>query len=252
MLASVGPAVVASSFEAVQFVRPLRDRFEESDAFRRGVLGAISGALAGVVLTLLGQQQRRRSRERGPPQASRGGRSRRASRCRHDSSPSPRERHIAGRALSGPNVASPPWRIMLPGMLSTRTDSVAAGSSADTSIATTGLSARRRQSCRVVAVHHRRIAIRWMCGNAERAALTAGDPPAVVARLRVDDCRRFGDCSDAAVHNRENATDPLSEKLRAVSGKCEVPRDLQILDEWFGGERRVRWRRGRGRPVGVG
>ncbi|ADQ66824.1 hypothetical protein GL213_06170 [Halogeometricum borinquense] len=32
----------------------LRDRFEESDAFRRGVLGAISGALAGVVLTLLG------------------------------------------------------------------------------------------------------------------------------------------------------------------------------------------------------
>lgn len=32
----------------------LRDRFDESDSFRRGVLGAISGALAGVMLTALG------------------------------------------------------------------------------------------------------------------------------------------------------------------------------------------------------
>ncbi|SFR55011.1 hypothetical protein SAMN04487947_2182 [Halogeometricum rufum] len=32
----------------------LRNRFEQSDSFRRGVLGAISGALAGVMLTLLG------------------------------------------------------------------------------------------------------------------------------------------------------------------------------------------------------
>ncbi|SFR59780.1 hypothetical protein [Halogeometricum limi] len=32
----------------------LRERFEQSDAFRRGVIGAIAGALAGVVLTLLG------------------------------------------------------------------------------------------------------------------------------------------------------------------------------------------------------
>ncbi|ELZ34897.1 hypothetical protein C474_01012 [Halogeometricum pallidum JCM 14848] len=32
----------------------LRERFDESDAFRRGVLGAVSGGLAGVVLTFLG------------------------------------------------------------------------------------------------------------------------------------------------------------------------------------------------------
>ena len=32
----------------------LRERFDESDAFRRGVIGAMAGALAGVTLTLLG------------------------------------------------------------------------------------------------------------------------------------------------------------------------------------------------------
>ena len=32
----------------------LRERFDDSDAFRRGVLGAVAGGLAGVVLTLLG------------------------------------------------------------------------------------------------------------------------------------------------------------------------------------------------------
>lgn len=32
----------------------LRERFDESDAFRRGVLGAVAGGLAGVMLTLLG------------------------------------------------------------------------------------------------------------------------------------------------------------------------------------------------------
>ncbi|MFC6824754.1 hypothetical protein [Halopelagius fulvigenes] len=31
----------------------LRERFERSDTFRRGVIGAVSGALAGVTLTLL-------------------------------------------------------------------------------------------------------------------------------------------------------------------------------------------------------